>query len=236
MKKCIVLSGHYRTFDTTWKNIKSFIDVNELDAYCHLWEDVDKEESKRQLQSVIEKLQLNDNKILCENSDNYRQQFLDIEKRVKQNNPKPNLIIKDNIANTASMHFARKRAFDLIKEKYDVLVYCRYDLIFDQIFKFENINSILTPEAECYNLMSDIFAIMPFELAKNFFVFDYFEKSLSTKFEPEFVEWLRNVHRYGDDNINIHNNHSYNTHMMMLRHFVMTKTPYKILNIPVRIR
>ena len=37
MKKCIVLSGQYRTFDKTKENIKKFIDANELDVYCHLW-------------------------------------------------------------------------------------------------------------------------------------------------------------------------------------------------------
>lgn len=236
MKNCIVLSGHYRTFDTTWKNIKSFIDENELDVYCHLWEDVDKEESKRQQQSVIEKFQLNDNQFLCECSDKYKQQFLNIEKEIKESNPKPNLIIKDNIANNASMHFARKRAFDLIKEKYDVVVYCRYDLIFDSIFKFQDVDCILTPEAECYNLMSDIFAIMPFKYAKKYFFFDDFERLLSTQFEPEFEKWLNDIHNYGEQNIKIHKYHSYNPHMMMLRHFVMSKTPYKILNIPVRIR
>ena len=37
MKKCIVLSGQYRTFDQTWKNIRNFIDLNLLDVYCHVW-------------------------------------------------------------------------------------------------------------------------------------------------------------------------------------------------------
>jgi hypothetical protein len=236
MKNCIVLSGHYRTFDTTWKNIKSFIDLNQLDVYCHLWEDEDPKENDRQFHSLIDKLELPDGRILRESPHKYKQKFMDIEKRVKENNPKPNLIIQDKIWSTASMHYARKSAYDLIKEKYDILVYCRYDIIFDSIFRFQNVDCILTPEVESYNLMSDVFAIMPFEMAKKYFVFDDFEKSLSTKFEPEFEEWLNVVHKYGEHNIRIHNYHSYNTHMMMLRHFVMTKTPYKIMNIPVRIR
>jgi len=236
MKKCIVLSGHYRTFDTTWKNIKEFIDLNDLDVYCHLWKDNDIAESDRQLKSVIDKLGVQENHILSESSNDYRQVFLDMEKRIRENNPKANLIINDPIANVASMHYARNAAYNLIKDEYDVLVYCRYDIIFDLVFKFENINSLLTPESECYNLMSDIFAIMPFNLAKNYFVFNDYERLLSTQFEPDFEEWLRHTHKYGEDNIRIHKHHSYNPHMMLLRHFNMTKTPYNILNIPVRIR
>ncbi len=236
MKKCIVLSGHYRTFDTTWKNIKSFIDLNQLDVYCHLWEDNDFNEKNRHLQSIIDRLEISSERILTESPNIHKQKFMDLEKRVKTNNPKPNLIIKDSIWNATSMHYARKTAYDLIKEEYDVLVYCRYDLIFDNIFKFQNVDCILTPEAECYNLMSDIFAIMPFQFAKNYFFFDDFERLLSTQFEPEFEEWLNVVHKYGEHNIKIHKYHSYNTHMMMLRHFIMTNTPYKILNLPVRIR
>jgi hypothetical protein len=236
MKNCIVLSGHYRTFDTTWENIKSFIDLNQLDVYCHLWSVDDTEESDRQLQSIIDKLELKSNRILRESPDDYKQKFKDIENRVKQINPKPNLIIQDKIWSTASMHYSRKAAYDLVKENYDNLVYCRYDILFDKIFKFENVDCILTPEAECYNLMSDIFAIMPFNMAKNYFVFNEFERLLSTQFEPEFEEWLNVVHKYGEHNIRIHKYHSYNTHMMLLRHFIMSKTPYKILNIPVRIR
>jgi len=236
MKQCIILSGHYRNFDSMWENIKRFIDSNKLDVYCHLWKDKDAQESERQLKSVIEKLGVQENRILNESTDDYHQRFQDMEKRIRDNNPKTELVINDPIANIASMHYARRSAFNLIKDEYDVLVYSRYDIIFDEVFKFENVDSLITPEAECYNLMSDIFAIMPFNLANNYFVFDEYERLLSTQFEPEFEDWLRHVHKYGENNINVHKYHSYNPHMMLLRHFIMTKTPYQILNIPVRIR
>ena len=236
MKKCIVLSGHYRTFDTTWENIKKFIDINELDVYCHLWADTDKDESDRQLQSIIDKLGVPEGRIFREKNSDHEQTFLDMEKRILEANPKKDLVIQDRIAGAASMHYARKAAFNLIKEEYDVVVYCRYDIIFDALFKFDSVDFMVTPEAECYNLMSDIFALIPFKLASRFFLYDEYERLQSTQFEPEFEDWLRNEHKYGENNIRIHKYHSYNPHMLMLRHFIMTDTPYQIFNLPVRIR
>jgi hypothetical protein len=51
MKNCIVLSGQYRTFDQTWENIKRFIDLNQLDVYCHLWSD-----SKEEFDNIVDRL------------------------------------------------------------------------------------------------------------------------------------------------------------------------------------
>ena len=51
MKKCIVLSGQYRTFDQTCQNLQKFIEINELDVYCHLWSD-----SEDEFNNVEEKL------------------------------------------------------------------------------------------------------------------------------------------------------------------------------------
>lgn len=45
MKKCMVISGQYRTFDKTWPKLKEFIDINQLDVYAHLWGVTDEQEN-----------------------------------------------------------------------------------------------------------------------------------------------------------------------------------------------
>jgi hypothetical protein len=128
MKNCIVLSGQYRTFDQTWENIKKFIDLNQLDVYCHLWSD-----SQEEFNNVIDRL--NPVRIKLENYETHREEFEMMERRIRTMNPKnPN---QDRIAGNASMNYSRKKAFDLINEEYDTLVYCRYDIKFHQLFDFK---------------------------------------------------------------------------------------------------
>ena len=224
MKKCIVLSGQYRTFDKTKENIKKFIEINDMDVYCHIWSMDTKE-----IDDI--KYTLNPKAILCEDYSKYENQFQEIESRIRSVNPKnaPN----DKIAGNASMNFSRKRAFDLIEEKYDVLVYCRYDIGFRYVFEFENVDKIYTPVEESYNLISDIFALMPFEYAKNYFIYDNYEKLHSTQFEPDFENYLRYKKVYGEENIRIHKHERYCPHMMLLRNLVMSNTPFEIYNLPV---
>jgi hypothetical protein len=224
MKKCIVLSGQYRTFEKTKENIKKFIDINDLDVYCHIWS-----MDAKEIDDV--KYTLSPRAIICEDFKKYENQFADIESRVRSSNPKnaPN----DKIAGNASMNFSRKRAFDLIKEKYDILVYCRYDIAFKYVFQFENVDKIYTPAEESYNLISDIFAIMPFDCAKNYFIYENYEKLHSTQFEPVFEDYLRYKKVYGDENIRIHKYERYCPHMMLLRNLIMSNTPFEIFNLPV---
>ncbi len=212
MKKCIVLSGQYRTFDQTCENLQKFIEINELDVYCHLWSD-----SKEEFNNIQEKLK--PVKIKLENPEIYKEKFEEMEKRIRLANPKnPN---QDRIAGNASMNYSRKAAYDLIEDEYDVLVYCRYDIAFQNVFQFQNINLLVTPLEESYNLVSDIFAIMPFEVSKYYFLYDEYERLHSTQFEPEFEDYLRNTRRYGEENIRIHKEDRYCPHMMLLRHLYM---------------
>ncbi len=167
MKNCIVLSGQYRTFDQTWENIKRFIDLNQLDVYCHLWSD-----SQDEFNNVIERL--NPVRIKLENYEVHKEEFEMMERRIRTMNPKnPN---QDKIAGNASMNYSRKKAFDLIDDEYDTLVYCRYDIKFGQLFDFKDVDMLITPFEESYNLISDIFAIMPFSYAKHYFLYDVYER------------------------------------------------------------
>lgn len=214
MKNCIVLSGQYRTFDQTWENIKKFIDLNHLDVYCHLWST-----DEREIQNVQERLQ--PIKFLHEDYKTYIDEFDGIDERVRLKNPKaPN---QDRLAGNASMNFGRKRAFDLIDKEndYHTLVYCRYDIAFNPVFVFDFAREILTPLEESYNLISDIFAIMPYKDAKYYFIYDEYERLHSTQFEPEFEDYLRNVRMYGEENIRIHKYERYCPHMMLLRNIYM---------------
>ena len=227
MKKCMVLSGQYRTFDKTKENIKKFIDANELDVYCHLWSLDPKE-----IDEV--KYTLSPRAILCEDWEKYKETFEDIENRAKSANPKlPNT---DKIAANASMNFGRKRAFELIQEKYDVLIYCRYDIAFQYVFQFEKIDVVYTPLEQSYNLISDIFAIMPFEYAKHYFLYDEYERLHSTQFERVFEDYLRHKKNYGEDNISKHKHERYCPHMTLLRNLVMNNVPFSIVDLPVSLQ
>lgn len=227
MKKCIVLSGQYRTFDKTKENIKKFIDANELDVYCHLWS-----MNPKEIDAV--KYALTPKAIFCEDWEKYKDTFDDIESRVKSFNPKN--APGDRIAGNASMNFSRKRAFDLIQEEYDILVYCRYDIAFKYLFQFENVDKIYTPLEESYNLISDIFAMMPFKSAKNYFLYDEYERLHSTQFERVFEDYLRHTKNYGEENIRKHKYERYCPHMLLLRNLIMTNTPFATVDLPVSLQ
>jgi len=228
MKKCIVLSGEYRTFDKTWQNIQKFIELNNLDVYCHLWSSGSKDE----VNNIKERLKPKG--MLVEDPKKYSKTFNDIEDHIRSTNPKgPN---QDRLAGNASMHYARKKAFVLIKEEYDVLVYCRYDIAITPFEFHANIPVLLTPTEEAYNIISDIFAIMPFEFAPDYFLYNEYENLHSTPFDEEFLDWLRDVKNYGDENIRIHKEERYCPHMVLLRHLVMNDVPYTLLNFPVQLQ
>lgn len=228
MKNCIVLSGQYRTFDSTWENIKNFIDINEADVYCHLWS-TDSEEEK----NVVERLK--PKKYLVEDYNDYNGTFSTIEQNILRNNPKgPN---QDKLSGNASMNYGRKKAFDLVpKNEYDRLVYCRYDIGFHDLFKFNDVKNIVVPVEESYNLISDIFAIMPMRMAKSYFLYDDYERLHSTSWEPEFLNWLRSIKRYPEHDIQTHIHTRYCPHLMLMRNIVMSGHIFTITNLPVYIQ
>jgi hypothetical protein len=89
------------------------------------------------------------------------------------------------------------------------------------MFQFTKLDMMLTPLEESYNLISDIFAIMPFKDAKHYFIYDQYERLHSTQFEPEFELYLKDIRLYGDENIRIHKYERYCPHMMLLRNIYM---------------
>lgn len=225
MKNCIVFSGHYRTFDKTKENLKHFIDVNDMDVYCHLWSTNPKE-----YDSIVSAL--NPKSIIMEDTSKYESEFAEMEKRIFSSNPKPPTI--DEVSKIACLHYARKLAFESIVGEYENLVYCRYDIGFEQVFKFTNVSGVLTPEYESYNLISDVFAIMPFRDAPKYFLFDNYEKMTSTPFEPEFDDWLKNIKQYPERDIKIHKEQRYCPHMAVLRNLHNNGVTYNTTtNLPI---
>jgi hypothetical protein len=229
MKNCIVLSGQYRTFDKTWPQIKEFMDTNNMDAYCHLWGVADEEENSRQFHQVKDRLK--PQRIHQEPySDKLETRFRDMETRIRVTNPKgPN---NDKLAANASMNYSRKFAFDLINKEYENVVYCRYDIGFRDIFRFDNIVSIVTPHEEAYNLISDIFAIMPIEFAKPYFLFDRYEELNSTPYDEKFIEYLR-FRKYPEHDIKTHVDNRYCPHMLLMRSLLEGEAPWCAEHIPV---
>jgi hypothetical protein len=224
MKKCIVLSGQYRTFDQTWQNIKQFIDINNLEVYCHLWST-----NQQEIENVQQRLK--PVRFLSEDYHVYIDKFDGIDERARLANPKgPN---QDRLAGNASMNFGRSQAFSLIDyTKYDTVVYCRYDIGFSQLFQFDNIESVITPEAESYNLISDIFAIIPFKFAKSYFLYDRYEKLNSTPYDEKFLNYLRSLN-YPEHDIKTHVDNRYCPHMLLMRSLLEDETPWHKTNLPV---
>lgn len=209
MKNCIVLSGEYRTFDQTWEQIKNFIDINELDVYCFL-----KSDNENEINNV--KQRLNPKKFVYGSLNEYEPEWIKTEENIRTKLPKGNPM--DRIYNSIlPMHHGRKIAFDLIDEEYDHLIFCRYDIKFNRLFKFENINVVVTPEEQAYNIISDIFAIMPFSVAKHYFLYNNIETLLSTLFEPEFEQYLKTRINYQDWEVHIHKYERYCPHILLLR-------------------
>ena len=226
MRSCIVFSGQYRTFDQTSDNICRFIDINNLDVYCHLWST-----DQREIDTVTDRL--TPKKILVQDNSLFVDEFEKIEQGILSKNPKgPN---QDKLARNASMNYSRKKAYDLVpKDEYDFLVYCRYDIGFHQLFMFgDDVDRIITPFEESYNLISDIMAVMPMSMADSYFLYDEYERLHSTPWEPEFLDWLRNVKKYPEQDIQTHIHTRYCPHLMLMRNIIMNGNTFEILNLPI---
>lgn len=224
----MVISGQFRTFRDTVNKMKQFIDVSKLDVYAFLWSD-DVEEKR----FVLNELKPVDYRF--EKYSAHKEIFEEMEKRIRSTNSKnaPN----DKVAANASMNYGRKQAYDLIKESYDNIFYCRYDLdILPNWTVVQQPDAILTPFEESYNLISDIFAIIPTQFAQHYFLYDEYERLHSTQFEPEFEDWLRNEKQYGEENIRIHKYERYCPHMMLLRNLWNNKVPVKMIDLNVSIK
>ena len=229
MKNCLVLAGEYRTFDKTADSIAQFAEINELDVYCHIWT-----ESSEEVENIINKLK--PAAIRSQSAAKHKKEFLSIEKRIREKNPKgPNT---DKVWQNASMNFSRKAAFNLVPlEEYDNIVFARYDLNFLTSFRIGwNDGGIATAFAESWGLISDVFAVMPSKFANHFFLYEEYEKLHSTPFEDEFIEFLRHSFKYGEENIRIQRDERYCPHMILIRNFFLNQIPWGVTHFPVALQ
>lgn len=120
MANALVMSGHLRTFKDIAEEVKHFVSLNELDVYLYIWDEGNQED----IDYVVKTLQ--PVKWLAEKNELYAQDFLDAEERIAKKNPKQ-LITPDRNHVTLSMHFARRKAYELIEKEYDNIVYSRFD-------------------------------------------------------------------------------------------------------------
>ncbi|MFM2009853.1 MAG: hypothetical protein RLZZ479_243 [Bacteroidota bacterium] len=225
MKNCLILAGEFRTFEKTADTIVNFINANNLDVYCHLWSNNEKE-----YQKIVDTLK--PKQIKCKNL-NDNSEFLNIEARIKKKFLKgPN---SDKLWQNASMHYGRKEAYNLVpKDTYDNIIFSRYDLAFLTNFTInQSLNSVKTSVAESWGLISDVFAVMPYKYAKHFFLYEEFEKLHSTPFEQEFIDFLLNDFKYGKENTRIHAHERYCPHMILIRNFFLNKVPWELEEYPV---
>ncbi len=160
MANALVMSGHLRTFKDIAEEVKHFVSLNELDVYLYIWD----ENNQDDIDYVVKTLQ--PVKWLAEKNELYAQEFFDAEDRISKKNPKE-LITPDRNHVTLSMHFARRKAYELIEKEYDNIVYSRFDTRLTT-FKVRPLveqykDAVITPTNEQYGMVSDIFAIIPWQ-------------------------------------------------------------------------
>ena len=235
MGNALVMSGHIRTFKDIVGEIKEFVEFNGLDVYLYIWD----EDNAEDIKFVVDTLK--PIKWLSEKNELYSDIFFDTEERIAKNNPKE-LITADNNFVLLSMHFARRKAFELIEKEYDNIIFSRFDT---QVFKFK-LDSILekytgviiTPTNEQYGMISDIFAIIPWKYAESYFLYNRIEDILSRRMDEETKKWL-SVKFYwenGQRDIRLHDENRYCPHMMSMRNYFESDTPYIVLDLPVTLK
>ena len=187
MANALVISGHLRTFKNIAEELKHFVSLNELDVYMYVWD----EGNQQDIDYAVE--MLSPTKWLAEKNEIYAQDFLDAENKIAEKNPKQ-LITPDRNHVTLSMHFARRKAFELIDKEYDNVIFTRFDTHLYP-FKVRSLvesysDAVITPTNEQYGMVSDIFAVIPWKYADNYFFYPRAEKILSTRFSKKYKEWI----------------------------------------------
>ena len=227
MKQALVLSGQYRSFATTCNNIRKFAELNDMDVYLHLWS-----KDPKEIQHVYETLQPKGAAV--DNPDIWLPLFYDLERRIKTKNPK-SLRHNDKVAQNASMHYSRKRAYELIQQPYDQITYSRFDLSIEP-FEVDSVDKLITPTAEAWGVISDIFSTFPSEMAPGYFLYDNYETIHSRPFEPAFAEFIKQRLGYDENTIRIHATERYCPHMLLVRSLWLNGIEWEEVNLPIQIQ
>jgi len=235
VSNALVMAGHVRTFKSIAEELTHFIRFNELDVYLYIWDEGNQDE----IDFVVKTLK--PIKWKAEKNEIYLPEFLEAEQRIVTKNPKE-LITPDKNFATLSMHFARRKAFELIEKEYDNVVFSRFDTHMNA-FRVRAIvsefpDAVVTPTNEQYGMVSDIFAIVPWKYADNYFFYPRAEDILSRRFNKKMKEWLsvKFFWENGQRDIRLHDENRYCPHMLCMRNFFETNTPYTVVDLPVFLR
>ncbi len=236
MANALVMAGHIRTFREISEELFVFKETNNLDPYIFIWDEGNKED----IQDVVDCL--SPVSWSCQRNEEVIQEFLNAESRVHQKNPKQ-LINPDKVFAMLSMHYARRKAFELIQKEYDNVVFTRFDthifpFQFNEVLK-SHPNVVITPTNEQYGMVSDIFAIVPWQYADNYFFYHRAEDILSRRFDDETKRWLLEEKFWWENkerDVRLHDENRYCPHLMCMRNFFETNTPYVAIDLPVYIK
>ena len=235
MANALVMSGHLRTFKDIAEEVKHFVSMNELDVYLYIWD----EDNQADIDYVVKTLQ--PVKWLAEKNELYAQEFFDAEDRISKKNPKE-LITPDRNHVTLSMHFARRKAYELIEKEYDNIVYSRFDTRLTT-FKVRPLveqykDAVITPTNEQYGMVSDIFAIIPWQHREGYFFYNRAEDILNRRFDKKTKEWLTEKFFWptGQRDIVLHDENRYCPHLLCMRNYFESNTPYLVIDLPVYIK
>jgi hypothetical protein len=235
MANALVMSGHLRTFKDIAEEVKHFVSLNELDVYLYIWDEGNQDD----IDYVVKTLQ--PVKWLAEKNELYAQEFLDAEDRIAKKNPKE-LITPDRNYVTLSMHFARRKAYELIEKEYDNIVYSRFDTRLTT-FKIRPLiaqykDAVITPTNEQYGMVSDIFAIIPWQNREGYFFYNRAEDILNRRFDKKTKEWLTEKFFWptGQRDIVLHDENRYCPHLLCMRNYFESNTPYLVIDLPVYIK
>jgi hypothetical protein len=235
MANALVMSGHLRTFKDIAEEVKHFVSLNELDVYLYIWD----EGNQNDIDYVVKTLQ--PIKWLAEKNELYAQEFFDAEDRIAKKNPKE-LITPDRNHVTLSMHFARRKAYELIEKEYDNIVYSRFDTRLTT-FKVRPLiaqykDAVITPTNEQYGMVSDIFAIIPWQYREGYFFYNRAEDILNRRFNKKTKEWLTEKFFWptGQRDIVLHDENRYCPHLLCMRNYFESNTPYLVIDLPVYIK
>lgn len=232
----LVIAGHIRTFREISDELVAFKEANDLDCYVFMWDENNDEEINNVVNTLKPVMWL------ARKNELVMQEFLEAENRILEKNPK-NLITPDKVFAMLSMHYARRQAFEMINREYDTVVFTRFDT---HIFPFDvksiannRSDEVITPSNEQYGMVSDIFAIVPWKYADNYFFYHRAEDILSRRFDDDLKKWLleeKFLWENKERDVRLHDENRYCPHMLCMRNFYETKTPYSVIDLPVYIK
>ena len=136
------------------------------------------------------------------------------------------------------MHYSRKSGYSLTKKyDYDNLVFCRYDLFIDDslVLDWGSFDGVETSVSGSWGAISDIFGVMPYRYAEDFFLYDKIERLHSSKFDEKFKKHLEEKLHYLDDEkwFHIHDNTRYCPHLLLVRSLQEKDIDWRLQDYPV---